>query len=125
MCAIWDWAEFLIFCRFWTKIFFESGSRVDKLRGGPLWPSEVRSLIFGHFQRMGISLWPVGPSKMLRCQNFYFDPIFLMPHQKFVKVHNSPLQPQKWVLDALSQKIDPSNFKYNQMHTDMMPFDKK
>ena len=74
---------------------------------------------------MGISLWPVGPSKMLRCQNFDFDPIFWMPHQKFVKVHHSPLQPQKWVLDAFSQKIDLSNFKYNKMHTDMMPFDKK
>ena len=36
MCAIKDLAQNLIFCRFWTKIFFESGFRVVQLKGGPL-----------------------------------------------------------------------------------------
>ena len=79
MCAIWDWAKGLIFCRFWTKKIFKSVSGVGQLRGGALWPLEVRSLIFGHFLRMKISLWSKGPSKRLKCHNFDFDPIFRMP----------------------------------------------
>ena len=36
MCAIRDRAEVVIFCRFWTNFFFESGSGMGKQRGGLL-----------------------------------------------------------------------------------------
>ena len=55
MCAIWDWAEDWIFCRFWTKKNFAIGSGVGQRTGGPLWPLEVRSLFSTTFFKMQIS----------------------------------------------------------------------